>query len=104
MRVSCVAVISGSPVRLPLYRNYRWGDSSSFFLPKHGLRSDLRVPNLKNFSWGSMPPDPPTLFTLTHTQWLYQSKIAGTGPAESPSVTVYPPVPGSMGSRKFREA
>ena len=27
-----------------------------------------------------MPPDPPTLFTLTHTQWPYQSEIAGAGP------------------------
>ena len=31
------------------------------FCPKHGLRSDLRV---SNFSWGSMPPDPSSLFTL----------------------------------------
>ena len=30
------------------------------FWPKHGLRSDLRVPNL---SWGSVPPDPPSSFT-----------------------------------------
>ena len=30
-----------------------------------------------------MPPDPPTLFTLTHTQWPYQSEIAGAGPADS---------------------
>ena len=31
--------------------------------PKHGLRSDLRVPNLKykKISWGSLPPDPPSL-------------------------------------------
>ena len=28
-----------------------------------------------------MPPDPPTLFTLTPTQWPYQSEIAGAGPA-----------------------
>ena len=33
------------------------------FWPKHDLRTNLRVPNLKNFPWGSMPPDPPTLFT-----------------------------------------
>ena len=45
------------------------------FWPKHGLRSDLRVPN---FSWGSMPPDPLTLFTLKRTQWPYQSKIGGS--------------------------
>ena len=25
--------------------------------PKHGLRSDLRVPNLKKISWGSLSPD-----------------------------------------------
>ena len=34
------------------------------FWPKHGLRSDLRVPNFKTFSWGSMPPDPSSLFKL----------------------------------------
>ena len=45
------------------------------FLAQHGLRSHLK------FSWGSMPPDPPTLFTLKRTQWPYQPKIAGTGPA-----------------------
>ena len=33
------------------------------FLAKHGLRSDLRVANL---SWGSMPPDPPTLIVDAH--------------------------------------
>ena len=27
-----------------------------------------------------MPPDPPSLFTLTRTQWPYQSKIVGAGP------------------------
>ena len=32
-------------------------------------------------SWGSMPPDPPTLFTLTRTQWPYQfAKKAGFDP------------------------
>ena len=29
------------------------------------------------FSWGSMPPDPPSFF---RPQWPYQSKIAGSGP------------------------
>ena len=53
------------------------------FWPKHGLRSDLRVPNFKKFSWGSMPTDPPSLFTLKRTQWPYQSKIAGSGPDAS---------------------
>ena len=28
------------------------------FWPQHGLRSDLRVPNLKKFFWGSMLPHP----------------------------------------------
>ena len=38
------------------------------FLAKHGLRSDLRVPNLKFFSWGSMPPRLPYLLpTYAHT-------------------------------------
>ena len=27
-----------------------------------------------------MPPDPPSLFPLKHTQWPYQSKIVGAGP------------------------
>ena len=31
---------------------------SSSFCPKHGLRSDLRVPNCKNFPGGA-PPNPP---------------------------------------------
>ena len=53
--------------RFSSYRNYRWDDSSSIW-PKHGLRSDLRVPNLKNFL-GEHPPDPPSLFT---PQWPYQ--------------------------------
>ena len=34
----------------------------------------------KNFSWGSMPPDPPSLFALKRTQWPYQSKIAVSSP------------------------
>ena len=43
------------------------------FWPKHGLKSDLRVPNFKIFPWGSMPPDPPSLFTLKRTQWPYHA-------------------------------
>ena len=54
-------------------------------MPKHGLKSDLRMPNLKNFLVGAYPgPDFPSFFTLTHTlirqQWQYQFKIAGSGP------------------------
>ena len=60
------------------------------FWPKHGLRSDLRVPNLKIFSWESMPPDPPSLFTLKRTQWPYQSKIAGSGPESCIPVNIVP--------------
>ena len=41
------------------------------------------MPNFKKFSWGSMPPDPPTLFTLKRMQWPYQSKIVGAGPVWS---------------------
>ena len=47
------------------------------FWPKRGLRSDLRVPNFNKFSWRSVSPDPPSLFT---PQWPYQSTIAGSGP------------------------
>ena len=36
------------------------------WVAEHGLRSNLRVPNFQNFSWGSMLPDPPSLFTLKH--------------------------------------
>ena len=66
--------------RFSRYRNY---NSSSFFWPKHGLRSDLRVPNFKKISWGTMHPDPPSLFTLLRTQWPYQSKIVGAGPVST---------------------
>ena len=30
-----------------------------------------------------MTPDPPSLFTLKHMQWPYQSKIVGAGPASN---------------------
>ena len=39
--------------------------------PKHGLRSNLRVPNFKKISWGEHDP-------LAY----YQSKIAGSGHAQ----------------------
>ena len=52
--------------------------------------SDLRVPK---FSWGSMPPDPPILFTLKHIQWLYQSKSAGSGPENVMSTATNSGVP-----------
>ena len=45
--------------RLSSYRNYRWGDSRLVtFWPKHGLRSDLRVPNFKYFPGGACPQIP----------------------------------------------
>ena len=46
-------------------RNYR-RDILVAFWPKHGLRSNLRVPTLKLFFWGSMPPHTLSLFTLMH--------------------------------------
>ena len=46
------------------------------FWSKHGLRSDLRVPNLKIFL-GKHAPRPSSLFS---PQWPYQSNIAGSGP------------------------
>ena len=36
-----------------------------------------------------MPPDPPSLFTVKRTQWSYQSKIAGSGPALVVSACCY---------------
>ena len=41
------------------YRNYRWGDSS-IILVQTWLRSDLRVPNLKNFPGGARSQTPLT--------------------------------------------
>ena len=50
------------------------------FWSKHGLRSDLRVPNFP----GGAASRPPSLFTLERTQlWPYQSKIAGSGQVSS---------------------
>ena len=49
------------------------------FWPKHDLRSNLRVPNFRNFLGGACPQTPaPSFLTL---QWPYQSKIGGSGPA-----------------------
>ena len=63
------------------------GDILVAFWSKHDLRSDLRVPNSKNFSWGSMPPDPPSLANdHLSSQWPYQSKIAGSGPAKKSNI------------------
>ena len=78
----CEAVISPSSVHSSSYRNYRWGIVVVFW-PKHGLRSDLRVPK---FSGGACPQTPPSLFALKRTlipssQWRYKSKIAGYSPA-----------------------
>ena len=61
----CVAVISGSSVQITsLATETTGGEILVAFWPKHCPRSDLRVPNLKNFSRGSMPLDPPSLFAL----------------------------------------
>ena len=57
----------------------------AFFGPNMASEAISECQILKNFpgggGGGGMPPDPPTLFTLTHTQWPYQSEIAGAGPA-----------------------
>ena len=56
---SCVAVISGQLGSIgSLATETTGGEILVAFWPKHGLRSDLRVPNFKKFSWGNMPPDP----------------------------------------------
>ena len=60
---SCVAVISGSLVHAiaSLATETTGGEILVAFWLKHGLRSDLRVPN---FPGGACPPDLPSLFTL----------------------------------------
>ena len=56
MRASCVAVISAIRFdRFSSYRNYRWGDSSSFFWQKDGLRSDIRMPNFPGGACAQTP-------------------------------------------------
>ena len=61
----CVAVMTGSSVQITsLVTETTGGEILVAFWPKHGRRSDLRVPNLKKFSWGRMPLDPPSLFAL----------------------------------------
>ena len=62
MRASCVAVISGT--RFSSYRNYRWEILVTFW-PTNGLRSDLRVPNFKNFPGGACPLAPIALSHLS---------------------------------------
>ena len=42
------------------FSSYRWGGSSSFCWPKHGLKSDLRVANFKG---GACPQ---TLLACSH--------------------------------------
>ena len=46
------------------------------FWPKHGLRTISECLIFKIFPGGACP----SLFTLKCNQWLYQSKIAGSGP------------------------
>ena len=71
---SCVAVISGSSVQSLLYLQ-----KLVAYWPKHGLRSDIRVPNFENFHRGACPQTPLGLSLFTPL-WPYQSKIAGSGP------------------------
>ena len=69
----------GSIASLASYRNYRWGDSSSFFGPNMASEAISECLILKIFL-GEYAPDPSTLFTLKRMQWPYQSKIVGAGP------------------------
>ena len=48
------------------------------FWPKHGLRNNFRVPNLKKCFPGG--PCPQTPLAYSRTQWPYQSTIAGSSP------------------------
>ena len=41
---------------------------SDVFRPQKGLRSHLRVSIFKNYFWGSMPPDPPSLILRIRVQ------------------------------------
>ena len=47
---------------------------------RRAWRSFLAVRFDRFSSYRNVPPDPPTLFTLTRTQWPYQSKIVGADP------------------------
>ena len=58
--------------------------TTALFLSQNGLRSNLRESNSKK-SWGSMPPDPPSLSYLcmyTYTSHIHVTpllKILATG-------------------------
>ena len=55
----CEAVVSGSTVQslqmASLAAETTGGEVLVAFWPKHGLRSDLKVPNLQNFLGGAYP-------------------------------------------------
>ena len=59
---SCEAVISGSSVqslqKASLAAETTGGEILVAFRPKHGLTSNLRVPNLKNFPGEECPQTP----------------------------------------------
>ena len=58
-KCSCEAIISSSTVqRFTSCRNYMWGDSSKHFDPNIASAGCLHF----KISWGSMPPDHPSLF------------------------------------------
>ena len=66
----CEAVISGSSVqsllKASLAAETTGGEILVAFWPKHGLKSDLRVPNFKKIFLGEHALDPPSLLTLMH--------------------------------------
>ena len=81
MHALCRVVISGTSVQSFLQlQKLQMGRFYYLFWPKHGLRSDLKVPD---FPGGACLQTPHSLFTLKRMQWSYQSKIAGTGPGHA---------------------
>ena len=44
--------------RFSSYRTYRWEILVQLFWPKHGLRSDLRVPSSQKIPGGACPQTP----------------------------------------------
>ena len=62
-------------------RNYRWGDSSSFFGQNMASEAISECLILKNFPGRACPQTPLASSHIMRTQWPYQSKIAGAGPA-----------------------
>ena len=52
---------------------------------KSGLRSNLRVSNFQKFSWGSIPPDPPTCVCLR----MYTNRSPPQSQTSSAAVVIH---------------